>query len=339
MRLMVEFSTSVQDLGAIDALTHIFNLGLSQKPQTALGAAGYYINYLKYFPTNFERILNVIKRDIPGFSGSRLRLGRRQLLIDGLIAQMLPLIDYEKPIFKKEFGRELLLPADPKTIWEIHKNRLNQIYISRLEPVTGLDSYFNNLSQTYKEKFGPASMYEKLGLCMEERSIPVNYSAPWILYNLLSNTKDGSTVYMMMSGTRAFDAVHKGYYESILRKGANIDMLLGRRDQRQLNYIGDLKETYDKNLRVRYTPVENRGTYRIAILDTLFALDARKILPQTRREPSYIGTLYHDKDCIADIKNNFDDIWAISHEISLSEIRDTKPSWWNPIKSRYPMRW
>ena len=85
-------------------------------------------------------------------------------------------------------------------------------------------------------------------------------------------------------------------------------MLLGRRDQRQLNYIGDLKKTYDKNLRVRYTPVENRGTYRIAILDDLFALDARKILPQTKREPSYIGTLYQDKDCIVDIKNNFDDI-------------------------------
>jgi hypothetical protein len=336
---MAESSTSVQDISAIDALTHIFNLGLSQKPQTALGAAGYYINYIKLFPANFEMILKLVKRDIPGFSGSRLRLGRRQLLIDGVVAQMLPLIDYEKPIFKKKFGRELLLPADPKTIWEIHKNKLDQIYISGPESVTGLESYFNSLSQTYKEKFCPASMYEKLGQCMEERSIPINYSAPWVLYNLMSNAKDGSTVYIMMSGTRGFDAVHRNYYEDILRKGASIDMLLGRRDQRQLNYIGDLKETYDKNLRVRYTPVENRGTHRIAILDDLFALDARKILPQTKREPSYIGTLYQDKDCIADIKNNFDDIWAISHEISINEIKDFKPPWWNPLKSRRPLKW
>jgi hypothetical protein len=337
--LMVENSTTVQDLSAIDALTHIFNLGLSQKPQTALGAAGYYINYIKLFPANFEMILKLVKKDIPGFSGSRLRLGRRQLLIDGVVAQMLPLIEYERPIFKKEFGRELLLPADPKTIWETHKNMLDRVYISKPEPGTGLEGYFNSLSKTYNEKFSPASMYEKLGKCMEERCIPINYSAPWILYSLLSNVNDGSTVYMMMSGTRAFDAVHRGYYEGILRKGAGIDMLLGRRDQRQLNYIGDLKETYDKNLRVRYTPVESGGTKRMAILDDLFALDARKILPQTKREPSYIGTLYQEKDCIADIKNTFKDIWAISHEISLEEIRDIKPPWWNPLKTRHPLRW
>ena len=336
---MAASSTSVQDLSAIDALTHIFNLGLSQKPQTALGAAAYYIIYIKYFPTNFEKILKAVKGEIPKFSGSRLRLGRRQLLIDGMIAQILPLIDYENPIFKKMFGRELLLPADPKTIWETYKNRLDKIYMCMPEPISGLDAYFNNLLRTYNENFSPEKMYEKLGQCMEERSIPVNYSAPWILCSLLSNAKEGSTVSMMMRGTRAFDAVHKGYYERILEKGANIDMLLGRRDQRQLNYIGYLKETYDKNFCVRYTPEENWGTPRIAVLDDLFALDARKMLPQTKREPSYIGTLYYDKDCIADIKNNFDDMWAISHEISIKEIREIKPSWWNPLKSRRPLRW
>ncbi|HSD58215.1 MAG TPA: hypothetical protein VLB04_08540 [Methanotrichaceae archaeon] len=336
---MAESSTSVQDLSAIDALTHIFNLGLSQKPQTALGAAAYYISYIKYFPTNFEKILKVVKGEIPRFSGSRLRLGRRQLLIDGVIAQILPLIDYEKPSFKKAFGRELLLPADPKTIWETYKNRLDKIYMCMPEPVSGLDAFFNNLLRTYNENFSPENMYEKLGQCMEERSIPVNYSAPWILCSLLSNAKEGSTVSMMMRGTRAFDAVHKGYYERILEKGANIDMLLGRRDQSQLNYIGYLKETYDKNFSVRYTPEENRGSSRIAVLDDLFAMDARKMLPQTKREPSYFGSLYYDKDCIADIKNNFDDMWAISHEISIKEMRDVKPSWWNPLKSRRPLRW
>lgn len=336
---MAESSTSVQDLSAIDALTHIFNLGLSQKPQTALGAAAYYIIYIKYFPTNFEKILKAVKGEIPKFSGSRLRLGRRQLLIDGMIAQILPLIDYENPIFKRMFGRELLLPADPKTIWETYKNRLDKVYMCTPEPVNGLDAYFNNLLRTYNEDFSPEKMYEKLGQCMEGRSIPVNYSAPWVLCSLLSNAKEGSTVYMMMRGTRAFDAVHKSYYERILEKGANIDMLLGRRDQRQLNYIGYLKETYDKNFCVRYTPEENWGTPRIAVLDDLFALDARKMLPQTKREPSYIGTLYYDKDCIADIKNNFEDMWAISHEISIKEIREIKPSWWNPLKSRRPLRW
>jgi hypothetical protein len=126
---------------------------------------------------------------------------------------------------------------------------------------------------------------------------------------------------------------------SILEKGAKIDMLLGRKNQGQLNYIGYLKETYDDNFHVRYPPAENRGTYRISILDDLFALDARKMLPQTRKEPSYIGTLYFDEGCIADIKSNFDNMWNISHEISLNEISDIKPSWWNPLKSRRPVRW
>jgi len=336
---MADCSTSVQDLSAIDALTHIFNLGLSQKPQTALGAAAYYIFYIKYFPTNFEKILKVVKGEIPKFSGSRLRLGRRQLLIDGVIAQILPLIDYEKPQFKKAFGRELLLPADPKAIWETYKNRLDNVYMCMPEPASGLDAYFNNLLRVYNENFSPEKMYEKLGQCMEERNISANFSAPWVLCSLLSNAKEGSTVSMMLRGTRAFDVVHKGYYEKILEKGANIDLLLGRKDQRQLNYIGYLKETYDKSVRVRYTPEENRESSRIAVLDDLFALDSRKMLPQTRREPSYIGTLYYDKDCIADIRNNFEDMWAMSHEISMREINEIKPSWWNPLKSRRPLRW
>lgn len=338
MKLMAESSTSVQDLSAIDALSHIFNLGLSQKPQTALAASAYYINYIKFFPTNFEMILKVVKKDIPKFSGSRLRLGRRQLLIDGMIAQMLPLIDHEKPIFKKKFGRELLLPANPATVWEIYKNMLDRLYIGRQDDILGFDSYFNNLSQTYNEKFSPEIMHYQLRQCMDGCSIPINYSATWALYTLLSNVRDSSTVHMM-SGTRAFDAVYKDHYESILRKGARIHLLLGRRDQKQLNYIGELKETYDQNLHVRYSPVENWGTYRIAILDDLFALDSRKILPQMKGEPSYIGTLYQDKDCIADVKNNFNDIWGISHEVSLEEIRDNKPPWWNPIKTRYPLKW
>lgn len=329
----------MQDISAIDALTHIFNLGLSQKPQTAMGAAAYYIKYIKYFPTNFEQILKAVKEEVPGFSGSRLRLGRRQLLIDGIMAQILPMIDYERPSFKKTFGRELLLPSDPRTIWEAYKNRLDKVYMCMQEPISGLDAYFNNLSREYDERFSPEKMHEKLGLCIEERSIPVNYSAPWALYVLLSSAKRGCTVYIMISGTKAFDAVHKGCYEGILEKGANINMLLGRRDQGQLSYIGPLKETYDKGLRVRYTPTENRGTNRIAILDDLFALDARKMLPQTKGEPSYIGTLYYDKSCIGDIKNNFEDVWAESHEISLKEIGDIKPSWWNPLKSRRPVRW
>lgn len=336
---MEESSTSVQDLSAIDALTHIFNLGLSQKPHTAAGAAAYYVIYIKYFPTNFETILKVVKEEIPKFSGSRLRLGRKQLLIDGAVAQILPLIDYDTPSFKKTFGRELLLPVDPKTIWDTYKNCLDKVFISMPEHISGLDAYFVNLSREYKVNFSPENMYEKLGQCGEERNISVNYSAPWALNNLLSSAKKESTVALMMSGIRTADAIHKGYIERILETGANIDMLLERRNQTQLNYIGYLKEAYDKNLRVRYTPSESRGTYRISVLDDLFALDGRKVLPQTKREPSYIGTLYFDKDCIADIKSSFDDMWAISHEISLSEIRDVKPSWWNPLKSRRPVRW
>lgn len=336
---MAEDCAPVQDLSAIDALAHIFNLGLSQKPQTAQGAAAYYINYIKCFPTNFEQILKGVKGQLPKFSGSRLRLGRKQLLIDGMIAQILPLIDYDNPIFKKMFGRELLLPLDPKTIWETYKNKLDTVYMSMPESLSGLDAYFRNLSRAYDTNFSSEKMHEKLGRCMEERSIPLNYSAPWVLSQLLSNTKDDSTVCIMTRGTRAIDSVHRYYYERILEKGAKIDMLLGRRDQRQLDNFGYLMETYDKDLRVRYATEENGGTQRIAVLDDIFAIDARKMLPQTKCEPSYIGTIYYDKDCIADIKNSFGDMWARSHEISIKEMKDLKPSWWNPLKSTRPLRW
>ncbi len=279
LKPMRDYSSYYQDLSAIDALAHVFNFELSQKPQTAIGAAAYYIHLIKSFPTNFENILKMVQEDSPRFSGSRLRLGRKQLLIDGVVAQILPLLDYEKPLFKKIFGRELLLPVDPRMLWEVYRNNLDKIYVSKPETLRDLGNYFKDLSETYNENFSPANMCEKLGQCLDRCSVPVNYSAPWILHNLLSNVRDGRTVYMMMSGTRAFDAVYNGYYESILKKGANIDMLLGRRDQRQLNYIGYLKENYENSLHVRYTPIENRGTHRTAILDDLFALDARKMLP------------------------------------------------------------
>jgi hypothetical protein len=337
---MAESSPSVQDLSAIDALSHVFNIVLSQKPQTALGAAAYYINYIKYFPTNFEKILKVVKGDLPKFSASRLRLGRRQLLIDGLIAQMLPMIDYETPIFKREFGRELLIPIDPKAVWDFHKDRLDKTYINGPGMAKDLDDYFNNLSDMYIRNFSPVNLYKKLDQCLEECNMPLNYSSPWILYSLLSGSNKGTSVRAMMGGgARAFDAFHRGYYEGILKKGATIDILLGRREQRQLSYIGYLKEKYEDSLHIRYTPIESYGTNRVAILDDIFALDARKMLPSTKSEPSYIGTLYFDDDCLSSIKGNFEDMWAMSHEISLRDTRDVKPAWWNPIKTRYPLRW
>jgi hypothetical protein len=336
---MTESSTSVQDLSAIDALSHIFNQELSQKPQTALGAAAYYITYIKYFPTNFEKILKVVKGEIPKFSGSRLRLGRKQLLIDGLMAQIIPLIDYENPSFGKAFGRELLLPADPKTFWDVHKYTLDKIFVNLPEPVSGLEAYFNNLSRTYNENFSPENLHEKLNASLKECSIHTNCSASWVLYSLLSNAKEGSTISLMMRGTRAFDAVFRGYFERILERGANIDMLLGKKDQQELKYIGYLKENYDRTFHIRFTPTENRGTQRMAILDDLCALDAGKMLPQTKQEPSYIGALYYGKDEIADIKNSFGDIWNASQEIGLKELRDIKPYWWSPLKAIRPVRW
>jgi len=207
------------------------------------------------------------------------------------------------------------------------------------EPESSLDAYFDDLSGTYKESFGPESMREKLGECAQELSIPVNHSATWALCSLLCSAKEGMTVCMMTQGTRAFDAANRIYYERILERGASMDMLLGRRDPRQLNYIGYLQDTCERSFRVRYTAEESQGTHRIVTLGSLFALDARKMLLRARGEPSYISTLYYDEEGISDIKSNFEDIWVSSHEISKSEMKDIKPSWWNPLKSRRPLRW
>jgi len=40
-------------------------------------------------------------------------------------------------------------------IWENYKNKLDMVYMSMPESVSGLDAYFRNLSLAYYENFSP----------------------------------------------------------------------------------------------------------------------------------------------------------------------------------------
>ncbi len=78
------------------------------------------------------------------------------------------------------------------------------------------------------------------------------------------------------------------------------------------------KEKYPEKIDFMYTLI-NHWTSRVAIYDNM-AIDIKKLLPTNRKEPSYIGTIYLQKDCIECAKTNFYADW--NSGIKIEDLKD-----------------
>jgi hypothetical protein len=129
----------------------------------------------------------------------------------------------------------------------------------------------------------------------------------------------------MLSGLRSFDQNRIKWYEKMLtpKRGLNIRALFDPHpytdDPDKLKKFTDRLEMaknlmnipkYKDRIQIRH-PLITHATSRRMIFNDI-AIDARKLLPFGRDEPSFIGTVYLEKTDIEFLQKNFNTAWMSS---------------------------
>jgi len=135
----------------------------------------------------------------------------------------------------------------------------------------------------------------------------------------------------MLSGLRSFESPHITHYEKMLLSegGLKIKALFDPQpytkniEQRRifkerLKNVENLMNKYEDKIKIRYTLVTH-ATSRRVMFDSM-AIDAKKLLPFYRKEPSYIGTIYLKREDINFLQENFNAAWEHSKDIKDYEV-------------------
>jgi hypothetical protein len=291
----------------IDGFKRLFNRGFGLPSPVANGGAHYYILLINYFPTTFNEIVKKATDLAPGLPKADLINGKKQLLKEGVIGQILPTLDQDNQAFRKRFKRETIFPVSPNILWDVYSNLMKE--------KINLNLYNDGLDQLYTKCYLEKFDFEKIGDRIHEcRKVDNNnsgdcltmyFSGMWMIYNLLENAGDLKTLLLMLSGKRSSIAGQKNIYERLADQGIKIKAILDERYQ----YPGSDKLSQSPGIEVKYNQTYKQGTRRIVVADNLFALDGRKLLPFKRQDPSYIGTMYFDRDSIDMMRNIFMNAW------------------------------
>jgi hypothetical protein len=264
-------------------------------------AAIYYITYVLSRPMALTRLGEEVRESVDKIvSNKRLENGREALIREGLLAQVLSAYEGEK-----EFGGEAFLPADPEVLWEEKKGEMERKL--DLERVKSMERGILQLSEGYRNNFG------KYGVVLAGGKLSVLYSATWIVGLLLElskrNTED--TLLWLSSGYRSFDEPLLSLHRKILERGMKLKLMLATK--KNIERMKELKRRYGAQIDIRILPPgEAYATARRAICGNELALDARKILPPSSPEPSYIGTIYLEKESIEILRRSFQQDWYYS---------------------------
>ena len=76
--------------------------------------------------------------------------------------------------------------------------------------------------------------------------------------------------------------------------------------------MDSLKKTYGDKLELRYFSENVSGTLRNYVFGKELAVNGIKILPETNREPSYIGTAYVNLDDVEVLDKKFNNLWNLA---------------------------
>lgn len=272
-------------------------------------AANYFLALIEH---NFGCTLkNFIKEC--DMSYQKLTNGRKELLKYGYIARVINFEDSTLP----EQG-ELYLPVNPKLIWEMVKSE--QIRNFEEEEIRINSELINGIADVYEKNF------LKSGLAISEGSISIHYSGRWLFYTLFNNSQSSQRLRMMLGRLGSFKGPYTNFYESMfsLHKGLSLEILysypknsMSREEQAQfearVKNLEYLKKTYPNNIEFYASLVPHATTRRI-LFDTVdkspyLAIDARKILPINRKDPSYLGTVYFEKEDTIWLEENFEESW------------------------------
>ncbi len=264
-------------------------------------AAIYYITYVLSRPMALTKLGEEVRESVDKImSNKRLENGREALIKEGLLAEVLSAYEGEK-----EFGGEAFLPADPEVLWEEKRGEMERKL--DLERVRSVEKGIQQLVEGYRHNFG------KYGVVLEGGKLSLLYSATWIVGLLLQlsrrNTED--TLLWLSSGYRSFEEPLLSLHKRILEKGMKLKLMLATK--KNIERMKELKRRYGDQIDIRILPPgEAYATARRAICGNELALDARKILPPSSPEPSYVGTIYLEKESIDILRKSFQQDWYYS---------------------------
>lgn len=246
-------------------------------------ASIYYTLLIAKFPTNFSKLLNAAINLYPEkeIKEKMLQEGREELLEKGLIAQIIAI--YEET---RDFGRETYVPTDPLLVWQEYE--------------TDANGEIQKLHNLYADSFG------KRGVRAETGNITIRYSKDWIMYFLKKNVEGHDSVHLMLSKLDSLDN-YKEYYKYMLDKNLDIQIIFDEEHGITNKTKKEFERDYPKKFKIKITPVHHTTSRKIIYKD--LAVDGRKILSDTAKEPSYIGTIYLKKHIIKYIDIGFTNAW------------------------------
>jgi hypothetical protein len=284
-------TTDLEYIEGFSPLFAHFHKKSQYKFRSPLGATAYYILLIKNFPTNFTAILDDAKKVMgSNINSNKLKIGRSDLLEQGVIAQVLPVNQMEK-------GREMFIPISPQYVWKDNVESLNEIISP--EGILQRSKFAKELQYIYDTNFG------NYGVGREYNSITIFHSSQWLLNYLLYNINDNKNLRLLLGTLGTFREPNIIYYKKLLEAGLNIKIIcdpISEKSRKFLDNILNLKEIY-QNLEITATSI-SYGTSRRVIYDNM-AIDSRKLV-DAKSDLSYISTIYFDAPIIERFRLNFD---------------------------------
>jgi phosphoribosyl-ATP pyrophosphohydrolase len=267
-------------------------------------ASIYYILSINDPSLNFTEMLGEavkIKRTV---SQGALKKGRDDLLSNGLLARVL---------FPNNAGEELeqneQIPVHPKILFEEHEEYLRELY----EP-----DDFSIRKKQVEHFYGVyADNYGKYGLKLDKGRITLHCSRKWIVSYIASiiagREVKVDALSMMLSGLGVLEEPYRDYYEERIKSGTKIRMIFGGEEEiEEIEEAKELRNEYEEDIEIRYTPSISR-TCKSFIIDDTLAMDGKKLLARDEEEPLYIGIMYlQEEECIKNLRRDFEAKWKMS---------------------------
>lgn len=289
-----EFKTKVK-LDYIQDFEMMFERMKIDRPREA---AVYYSILVLDCPKEFSDFLKTAE-ELANITRRPLETGRASLLRNGLIAKVLFSNKTDE-----NFGREKYLPVHPKAIWENIKDDLKQ-YIAE-DTFKAIENHLVEYSRSHNDNF------YKYGIkLMRNGNVTLQYSGKWILYTLLYNCLEKNNhLKIQVGGERFFEEPVLGYFKKFLDLDTKVQLIVDTKINKDA--IEGLKNIYGDKFELRYFSEEVSGTLRNYVFGKELAVNGIKILHETNREPSYIGTAYVNLDDVEILDKKFNNLWNLA---------------------------
>jgi len=265
-------------------------------------AATYYTILIMDCPREFSEFLRVAE-NLANITRRPLETGRASLLRNGLIAEVLFSADADE-----DFGRECYLPVNPLVIWEDIKEDLKTVIAN--DTYNSVSARIEQYCTSYNDYF------KKYGIKIKRNgNVTLRYSGKWVLYNIMNNClENGNQLRLQIGGERFFDEPFIKYVKKLLDCDTKMQLIID--SETHLDAAKSLKKAYTDNIDIRYFKENTSGTMRNFVYGKELAVNGVKILPESKDEPSYVGTAYVNLEDIEVLNEKFDGLWKMAKPLA-----------------------